>query len=53
MNSLNSNVVRGQSAMLLTSLLLEVKVVFLIVTLVVTSYSVFMLPLRSPLTSVL
>lgn len=40
MNSLNSNAVRGQSALLLTPLLLEVKVIFLIVTLVATSYSV-------------
>lgn len=51
MNSLSSNVVRGRSAVLLTALLLKGKVIFLIVTLMATSYSVFLLPVCSPLIS--
>lgn len=37
MNSLNNNVLRGQFAVLLMPLLLKGKVIFLIVTLMVTS----------------
>lgn len=50
MRSLNSNVVRGQSAAL-TPLLLKDKVIFLIVTLMAASYSVFLLPVWSALIS--
>lgn len=50
MRSLNSNVVRRQSAAL-TPLLLKDKVIFLIVTLMAASYSVFLLPVWSVLIS--
>lgn len=50
MKSLNSNVVRRQSAVL-TPLLLKDKVIFLIVTLMASSYSVFLLPVWSVLIS--
>lgn len=50
MRSLNSNVMRRQSAVL-TPLLLKDKVIFLIVTLMAASYSVFLLPVWSVLIS--
>lgn len=50
MKPLNSNVVRRQSAVL-TPLLLKDKVVFLIVTLMAASFSMFLLPVWSVLIS--
>lgn len=50
MKSLNSNVMRRQSSVL-TPLLLKDKVIFLIVTLMASSYSVLLLPVWSVLIS--